>query len=287
MKFKIGTPLSNCGMAAVDGGSGCVYPSPGMAGEDSRIFAVCDVKDRCGVDEVATRAVYHAVCDTMSAGYDADKPFDWSVFDEALHSAGDVLDSVWVAGDDSVPPGDGVSLAVALLHRGGCFVASTGGAQVMLVRPGMGIVYRSHDAGDGASLNGGKVRFGDVSPMNLTDLHPGDYIYLSKGRAGIMADDDITSLLGDGDIGDDEKLQRLAYASVGGCGRCECLVHITDVRHDDDESAESGAEPVAGMECKAAASHGGAWHVLVVAGFLVLLLVAFAVVSYVIDQIGQ
>lgn len=291
MKFKIGTPLSNCGIAAIDGSSGCVYPSPDKAGEDCRIFAVCDVKDCRGVDEVATRAVYHAVCDTMSAGFDTDKPFDREVFEEALHSAGDVLDSVGVVDGSNAPDGGlcggDVSLAVALLHRGGCFVASTGGAQVMLVRPGQGIMYRSHEVRERSSLgNVGKAHFSDVSPKNLTDLRPGDYIYLSKGRAGIMADDDITGLLGDGAIGDEEKLQRLAYATVGGCGRCECLVHITDVQHDDEVAASDGGSHLVAKR-RVAASHGGAWHAFIVVGIFVSLLALFAVVSYVIDRLGQ
>ena len=283
MKFKIATPLLNCTVAAADGGGGCVYPSPDTASEDSRFFAVCDVCGCHGADEVATRAVYHAVCDTVSAGFDADKPFDCKVFDEALHSAGDVLDSLGVAGGQC---GGGVSLAVALLHRGGCFFASIGGAQAMLVRPGSGIVYRSPGScGSSVLGDGGKVHLQDASLKNLTDLQAGDYIYLSKGRAGIMADEEIVSLLGDAAIGDGEKLQRLVYASVGSVCRCECLVRITDVQCDDDDAVADAGKMQAVAGSSVEMPRRGAWQMcMVVILIVLLLLIVFAFVSSVIGR---
>ena len=281
MTYKIATPLSNCVNAAGKCGRGdYIYPAAEAANAGSRMFVVCDVKGEQEIDEVACRAVYHAVCDSVSAGYDAVKPFAESTFADALHSASDVLDSVDGVDGGSVRKGD-VALAFALLHRGGCFLATAGSAQVMLVRPSEGIIYRSRNV-DEHSLLGDKTgehRL-DAVTKNLTDLQPGDYIYLSNDKGGIMADDEIVALLADGSIADSEKLTRLSLATVGGDSRREYLVHITDVQ-EDEEVADAVPENVH----KGGGVYRGPLVVAVVTALLALwFMLVFVVASYFIDR---
>ena len=156
----------------------------------------------------------------------------------------------------------------------------------MLVRPGSGIVYRSPGScGSSVLGDGGKVHLQDASLKNLTDLQAGDYIYLSKGRAGIMADEEIVSLLGDAAIGDGEKLQRLVYASVGSVCRCECLVRITDVQCDDDDAVADAGKMQAVAGSSVEVPRRGAWQMcMVVILIVLLLLIVFAFVSSVIGR---
>ena len=284
MIFKIATPLSNCANAAGTGVQGdYVYPMPGAAGVGSRVFLVCDVKGQQQTDELACRGVYHAVCDAVSAGHDASKPFQEETFHDALHVASDVLDSIDGVGDDEarrVRRGD-VALAFAALHRGGCFLATTGCAQVMLVRPGHGIVYRSRNVDERARLGDEQqMHHIDAVSRNITDVQPGDYIYLSNDKGGIMADDEIVELLADGTLADAEKLERLRLATVEGDTRREYLIHITDVQAD----AESMV-PVLESRFKVGKVVRGPLVVAVVTALLALwFMVVFAISSYIIDR---
>lgn len=283
MVFNIATPQFSTTDVAGNAGAGgdYVYPSPSAVGSGDRMFMVCDVKGNLEIDEVARRAVYHAVCDTVRAGYDATKPFAEAVFDEAMHSASDVLDSVDGVDGGSVRKGD-VSLAFVLLHRGGCFLAATGGAQVMLVRPDSGVIYRSRNVDEHVALDGSDAHELGATMKNITDLQPGDYIYLSNGKAGIMPDEEITAVLADESAADDEKLRRLSLATVAGDVRREYLVRIVDVQ------ADAPAVEATSSETDAKRPNVVRRSSLTVAVVTVLMILWFAVVfvisSYLIDR---
>lgn len=283
MIFKIATPLSNCANATgISGREDYVYPAPGTADTGSRMFVVCDVKGRQEIDEVACRAVYHAVCDAVSVGHDAAKPFTERTFDEALHSASDVLDSIDGIDDAKMVRNGDVALAFALLHRGGCFLATTGSAQVMLVRPEKGIVFRSRNTDERMRLGGEQQEHKlNAAVKNITDLKSGDYIYLSNDKGGIMADDEIVELLADDKLTDVEKLSRLSLATVEGDSRREYLVHITDVQTD----SETGVIETREKRLKAGKVLHGPLVVAVVTALLALwFMLVFAISSYVIDR---
>lgn len=282
MIFKIDTPLLNCSHTAGTGGKeDYVYPVPGGAGTGNRMFMVCDVKGRQEIDEVACRAVYHAVCDAVSVGYDAAKSFLASIYADALHSASDVLDSIDGVEDmKRVRKGD-VAIAFALLHKGGCFLATTGSAQVMLVRPGEGIIYRSRNVDERARLGEKQEHRLDAIIQNITNLKAGDYIYISNDKCGIMADDEIMEVLANDNLADNEKLGRLRLATVDGDVRREYLIHITDVQGDKETSTGELQE----KRFKVGKVVRGPLVVAVVTALLALwFMLVFAISSYIIDR---
>lgn len=283
MIFKIATPLSNCIETASSVGKGdYIYPVPDAVSAGSRMFIVCDVKGHYEIDEVACRAVLHAVSDAVSIGHDATKPFEESIFYDALHSASDVLDSIDCDDGGKIRKGD-VAVAFALLHRGGCFFATTGRAQVMLVRPGEGIVFRSRNFNDYAKLGdvNSEHRI-EASVRNITDIRPGDYIYLSNDQGGIMADDEITRLMTD-DMSDEDKLRHLTLATVSGSKRREYLVHVADVQKEDAELERLPQK----KKLKSRVLSGPLFVAVVTALLALWFMFVFAVASYFFDRINS
>lgn len=270
MIFKITEPLTNYANATGAGAIGdYMYPVPGTANADSRMFVICGVRGSMEIDEVACRAVYHTVCDAVNVGYSEAKPFTEDTFDEALKSAYDVLESI--DADDGIKCDD-VSLALVLLHRGGCFVAVSGDAQVVIVRPGKGLIYSANKADSHAKENS-KMRSLPAVTTNLTDLQGGDYIYIGCDS---MPSDDIVRSIGDKETSDTEKLQMLKSVAGEGACRREYLVHITQVQAEGDE--------LHGKVVSKKPQFGGPLAVAITTVALALwFILVYAVASYLID----
>jgi protein phosphatase len=167
--------------------------------------------------EVASQAVCTAMSDYILSHPEEDGRFDETVFAKALEHAYAALD----AKDTDDEKKMGTTLAFAMFHPGGCFVAHIGDSRIYHIRPsGKQVLFVTKDH----SLVNELIALGEMTPeeaktsrqknvitraiqphqdgparadwVNLTDLKEGDYIYLcSDGMLEQMEDKELVEKL--------------------------------------------------------------------------------------------
>jgi len=194
-----------------------LYPSPDQTPGQGPLYILCDGMGGHSAGEVASQAV----CDAMSHHIQSHPlkggTFGQEEFAAALECAYDALDEKDTGDEKKM----GTTLAFALFHTGGCYVAHIGDSRVYHIRPSektILFVTRDH------SLVNDLVQLGEMTPeeaktssrknvitramqphqgkrvqadcVNLTDLKEGDYLYLcSDGMLEQMDDREIVNIL--------------------------------------------------------------------------------------------
>ena len=194
-----------------------IYPPYSEKPSNGSLFILCDGMGGHAAGEVASQAV----CDAMSK-YIEEHPREDDLFDEedfkaALSTAYDTLD----ARDTGDEKKMGTTLTFVRFHGGGCFTAHIGDSRIYHIRPSEKQVL--HVTRDHSLVND-LVELGEMTQeeakvsrqknvitramqphqecrskadcSNLTDILPGDYIYMcSDGMLEQMEDRELVNIL--------------------------------------------------------------------------------------------
>jgi protein phosphatase len=194
-----------------------LYPPYSEKPSSGSLFILCDGMGGHASGEVASQAV----CDTMSRYIEEHKRedgyFDEEDFNDALDTAYDVLD----ARDSGDEKKMGTTLTFVKFHEGGCFTAHIGDSRIYHIRPSeKRILHVTRDH----SLVNDLIELGEMTQeeaktsrqkniitramqphqdgrskadcCNLTDLKPGDYLYMcSDGMLEEMDDRELVNIL--------------------------------------------------------------------------------------------
>ena len=194
-----------------------IYPPFSEKPSDGSLFILCDGMGGHAAGEVASKTV----CDTMSLYIEGhlreDGMFEEDDFRAALSAAYDALD----ARDTEDEKKMGTTLTFVRFHEGGCFTAHIGDSRIYHIRPSEKQVL--HVTRDHSLVND-LVELGEMTQeeakvsrqknvitramqphqesrskadcANLTDIRPGDYIYMcSDGMLEQMEDRELVNIL--------------------------------------------------------------------------------------------
>ena len=206
----------------------CIWPDPAKGQHSEDLFILCDGMGGHEAGEVASQAVCAALSEYVSTHFGPEDPFTEADFNKALDYAYDALDGK----DNGAVRKMGTTLTFVKFHPGGCFIAHIGDSRVYYIRPSEGrILYVTRDH----SLVNDLVRLGEMTPeeakvssqknvitramqplqerraqadcCNLTDVRPGDYIYMcSDGMLEVSEDREIVNVICM-DVSDEEKIR--------------------------------------------------------------------------------
>ena len=274
MKYKLYQPQAINELGNRKNQEDTVFPAFGSATPDSRLFLVCDGMGGYARGEVASATVSKAVSDYINGRHDFDTPLDDQVFAAALGSAYDALDQA----DHEEENKMGTTLTMICLHQGGCLAAHIGDRRIYHLRPSTGeILYRSRDHSLVQQLyEMGEIGYWEMktSPkknivmramqphqetrakaelVHITDIRPGDYFYMcTDGMLEKMEDDELMSIIGDKDVDDEQKCQRLKEATAGNADNHSAyLIHIARVENEESDALQPNDEPQARAANKA------------------------------------
>lgn len=194
-----------------------LYPSPDPTPGHGPLYILCDGMGGHAAGEVASQTVCEAMSRYIHSHFPENTSFGQDAFSAALEYAYDALDERDTDDEKKM----GTTLAFALFHPGGCFVAHIGDSRVYQIRPSekkVLFVTRDH------SLVNDLVELGEMTPEEartsnrknvitramqphqdnrvqadcaiLTDLKEGDYFYLcSDGMLEQMEDRELVNIL--------------------------------------------------------------------------------------------
>ena len=235
-----------------------IYPLPGEATDQNRVFVVCDGMGGMDKGEVASAAVRDAISKMCESLYDPQKPFTDEQFQRALQQAYDALDAADVKQEGTM----GTTMTFICFHIGGCLVAHIGDSRIYHLRPSMGypdgvrfrsrdhsLVQQLYDLGEisyyGMATSPRKnVILKAMQPYqdqrtkatfaHITDVKPGDYFYLcTDGMLEQMEDDGLLSIVSNPDKTDEEKaLQLIELTKNNADNHSAYLIKVKDVLTD-------------------------------------------------------
>lgn len=235
-----------------------IYPLPGEATDQNRVFVVCDGMGGMDKGEVASAAVCDAISKMCESLYDSQKPFTDEEFQRALQQAYDALDAADVKQEGTM----GTTMTFICFHIGGCLVAHIGDSRIYHLRPSMGypdgvrfrsrdhsLVQQLYDLGEisyyGMATSPRKnVILKAMQPYqdqrtkatfaHITDVKPGDYFYLcTDGMLEQMEDDELLSIVSNPDKTDEEKaLQLIELTKNNADNHSAYLLRVKDVLTD-------------------------------------------------------
>ena len=161
MKFEIKV-YSMYELGARSNQEDSLYPQPQELSAGARNFVLCDGMGGHDSGEVAS----DAVCRAMGAYADAcnrgDVPFTADNLRDALNAAYDALD----ARDTYAEKKMGTTMTFLALHAGGCLIAHIGDSRVYHLRPGVGILFETHDH----SLVNDLIKIGELTEETAKDF---------------------------------------------------------------------------------------------------------------------
>ena len=229
-----------------------LYPKPsGTAGVEG-LFILCDGMGGHEAGEVASQAVCEAMSGYVAAHPREDGYYDETDFQKALDAAYDALDAKDTGSEKKM----GTTLTFVRFHRGGCFVAHIGDSRIYHIRPSekkVLFVTRDH------SLVNDLMALGELTPeeartskqknvitramqphqdrrtpadwTNLTDLRPGDYIYMcSDGMLEQSTDREIVNILSMKRTGDEKIAILKGAAAENRDNHSAHLIRVVSVR---------------------------------------------------------
>ena len=251
MNYTFYTPQAINEIGARKNQQDTIYPAPGKATADSRVFIVCDGMGGYEKGEVASMAVATAMGNDISEHCDLNQPFTDQLFTAALNAAYDALDN---AGKQE--PQMGTTLTMLCFHNGGCTAAHIGDSRIYHLRPDTGeILFRSRDHSLVQQLyDMGEITYEEMrtSPKRniiiramqprqderskadlvlITDIRPGDYFYMcTDGMLEKMEDETLMAILADKQTDDNQKRQQLVRLTAENSDNHSAyLIHIKDV----------------------------------------------------------
>lgn len=265
MKYKLYLPQAINEIGGRKNQEDTIYPTPGQATADSRLFIVCDGMGGYEKGEVASAAVANAIGSYIDHQLDLSTPLTDDNVTAALTSAYQALD----AADQQVEGKMGTTLTMICLHRGGCLAAHIGDSRIYHLRPSTGeIRYRSRDHSLVHQLyEMGEMTYGEMktSPkknivmramqphqesqakadlVHITDIRPGDYFYLcTDGMLEKMEDEELMDILADKQTDDEQKRRRLTELTQGNADNHSAyLIHIQGVESEEDDALQPDDE---------------------------------------------
>lgn len=225
------------------------------AGAD--LFILCDGMGGHAAGEVASQTVCESMSQYIISHPREDGYFEESDFMSALDAAYDALDER----DTNDVKKMGTTLTFVKFHEGGCFVAHIGDSRVYHIRPSehkVLFVTRDH------SLVNDLVDLGELTPeeaksssqknvisramqpnqerrtkadwVNLTDIRPGDFIYMcSDGMLENMEDEQIVNILSAKDSMKRKKEILIGATRENRDNHSAHLIHVLSVRGNNTE----------------------------------------------------
>ncbi|MCD8305984.1 MAG: protein phosphatase 2C domain-containing protein, partial [Prevotella sp.] len=235
-----------------------MFPLYGEAGEQDRLFILCDGMGGHEAGEVASATVCEAMSKSILASVpDSEGSFSEGIFDKALSDAYDALDRI---DDGTSVKKPGTTMTLLKLYSEGYFIAHIGDSRVYHIRPGetaedTQILFRTSDH----SLVNALVKAGEISEEEALhhpkkniilkamqprmdhraradiytndDILPGDYFYLSTdGMLENMTDRQLCYFFSD-EAGDDDNKRKLLLKATreNNDNHSAIIVHILDV----------------------------------------------------------
>ena len=235
MKIKLAAPQFIYEIGKRANQEDYIYPAPGEANADSRVFIVCDGMGGHEKGEVASKTVCETLAQAINSMISDDTIFDEEMLEKAIEQAYKQLDEK----DNGAAKKMGTTLTMLVFHKGGCFMAHMGDSRIYHIRPAQKkILYMSRDHSLVFDLfRSGEITFEQMQShpkkniitrammpgeenrlsadgVNTTDIQPGDYFYLcTDGMLEQMEEDDIAGILSS-DNTDAVKQQRLISATL-------------------------------------------------------------------------
>lgn len=273
MKYKLYLPQAINEMGSHKNQEDTIYPAPGKATADSRLFLVCDGMGGYERGEVASATVASTISSYLNSHYNPESPLTDELFMAALSAAYDALDR----GDREVENKMGTTLTMVCLHHGGVLAAHIGDSRIYHLRPSTGeILYRSRDHSLVHQLyEMGEISYAEMktSPkknivlramqphqeqrvkadlVHITDIKPGDYFYLcTDGMLEQMEDDVLMSILSS-KVSDEQKRQQLIAETLANADNHSAyLIHIYGVESEVSDALQPNDEPQARAANKA------------------------------------
>ena len=264
MKIEIFQPLSIYELGQRDNQEDALWPSPEVATSADRFFIVCDGMGGHEKGEVASQTVSQALGQWFRGNVNPIEPFTDDQLREALEYAYQQLDLK----DDDSPKKMGTTLTLIYIHAQGITAAHIGDSRIYHIRPGAGVLYQSRDHSLVFDLyQAGEITYEEMqtSPqkniitramqpgeenrvrpdiIHITDIHPGDYIYMcSDGMLEQMTNDELASLLSS-DATDETKQQQLRSATLNNKdNHTAWLLRIKDVIREEGDDQLINEEP--------------------------------------------
>jgi protein phosphatase len=259
-----------------------IFPLPGQATAESRLFLVCDGMGGHAKGEVASATVCQAISEYMQAHVQPGSPFTSDDFGQVLAFAYQELDK---EDDGTAYRKMGTTLTMIYFHADGCLAAHIGDSRIYHIRPSRHqIEYRSKDHSLVYALfEAGEITEEEMytSPQRnvltrammphqdspataticqLTDVLPGDYFFLcSDGMLEKLKDNELLNVVCDEILTDEQKINTLNELTKNNAdNRSAYLVHITAIDTEEpvntsdhkieDESLPKVEEPSTPVE---------------------------------------
>lgn len=254
MKITIHTPQAIWQLGKRKNQEDALYPTPGTATADDRLFIVCDGMGGHEKGEVASAAVCRGMSQALDDVLVENELLSDFCFDDAIEQAYDALDSADTGHEGRM----GTTMTCLCLHKGGCLAAHIGDSRIYHIRPRKRqILYRSRDHSLVQHLYElGEISYNDMatSPRRniitrvmqpyqqvrtkptvvyITDLQPDDYLLLlSDGMLEQMDDAELLDILCSKGT-DEEKAAFLQEATQQNADNHSAyIIRIKNVKHE-------------------------------------------------------
>lgn len=236
MKIAIRQPQAIYELGQRDNQEDSIWPLQGQATDQDFFFILCDGMGGHEHGEVASRIVSQNLAQYLRDHVNPEEIVSDQVIGEALEAAYQALDQA----DDEAAKKMGTTLCLLLFHRGGLTTMHIGDSRIYHVRPSAkkllyqskdhSLVYDLYQAGEISyeematspqkniitrAMQPGKDNRCKPSIVHITDLRPGDYLYIcSDGMLEQMDNDALCQLFSSQDS-DEAKRQQLIEATKG------------------------------------------------------------------------
>lgn len=236
MKIAIKQPQAIYELGQRDNQEDSIWPLQGQATDQDFFFILCDGMGGHEHGEVASRIVSQSLAQYLRDHVNPEEIVSDQVLGEALEAAYQALDQA----DDEAAKKMGTTLCLLLFHRGGLTTMHIGDSRIYHVRPSAkkllyqskdhSLVYDLYQAGEISyeematspqkniitrAMQPGKDNRCKPSVVHITDLRPGDYLYICSDGMLEQMDNDVLCQLFSSQDSDEAKRQQLIEATKG------------------------------------------------------------------------
>ena len=235
----------------------CIYPAPGYATQDDRLFVLCDGMGGHERGEVASSTV----CKGLSEYFIAHVRHNEILSDKQLQAALEYAYQLLDEKDNGEFRKAGTTMTLLFFHRGGCTAAHIGDSRIYHFRPSsLSVLYKSRDhslvfelyqAGEisynemkthprrnqvNKAMIAGKENRQRMDVVHITDILPGDYFLICSD--GILEQLDDKELLDWLTAKDDDECKRkklVELTSDNADNHSAYLIHVSDVQAEEGD----------------------------------------------------
>lgn len=257
MKIKIGLPQGIYEKGKRDNQEDALYPTVGKGTTDEKVFILCDGMGGHEHGEVASGIVSTTMAAYLSAHWPEDGRVEDSLVKAAVEEAFEALD----AKDDGAAKKMGTTLAMVVLHEGGCMAVHIGDSRIYHLRTSeRRLLFRSRDHSLVTDLyQAGEISYEEMrtSPqkniitkamqpgednrvqpdiVHIGNLRTGDYLFLcSDGMMEQMDDSQLIDILCSKDSDAEKRWQLMEASADNSDNHSAHLIHIDEVMMDENE----------------------------------------------------